>query len=86
MLKLFGASLAVDTGIKGQRMPGTSNTPQRFASPFDATMKYFGAEGIPITCLDDANKFNCRAADAGERQKQQRYRAVHVGYGGAGLQ
>ena len=56
--KLFGVSLAVDTGIKGQKMPGTANTPQPFASPFDTTMKYFGAEGIPITCYDDASKFN----------------------------
>ncbi len=56
--QLFGASLAVDTGLKGQKMPGTANTPQPFASPFDATMKYFGAEGIPITCYDDAMKFN----------------------------
>ncbi len=56
--KLFGVSPAVDTGLKGQKMPGTSNTPQPFASPYDATMKWFGAEGIPITCTDDTSKFN----------------------------
>ena len=48
--KLFGVSLAVDTGLKGQKMPGTANTPQPFASAYDTTMKWFGAEGIPITC------------------------------------
>ncbi len=26
--KLFGISLAADTGIMGQKMPGTANTPQ----------------------------------------------------------
>ena len=58
VLKLFGASLQVDQGIKSQWMPGTSNTRQPFASPYDTTMHWFGAEGIPITCYDDANKFN----------------------------
>ncbi|MGA8832137.1 MAG: hypothetical protein WB554_11050, partial [Desulfomonilaceae bacterium] len=59
--KLFGVSLAVDTGLKGQKMPGTANIPQPFASAYDATMNWFGAEGIPITCTDDAGKFNAEA-------------------------
>lgn len=56
--QLFGVALPVDTGIKGQKMPGTSNTPQPFSSPYDTNMNSFGAEGIPITCIDDAGKFN----------------------------
>ena len=56
--QLFGVSLGADTGLKGQMMPGMANTPQPFMSPYDTTMKFFGAEGIPITCYDDALKFN----------------------------
>ncbi len=56
--KLFGVSLAVDTGIKGQKMPGTANTPQPFSSPYDTSLNGFAAEGIPITAYDDAMKFN----------------------------
>lgn len=59
--QLFGISLPVDTGIKGQKMPGAANTPQPFASPYDTAMNWFSAEGIPITCIDDANKFNAEA-------------------------
>jgi hypothetical protein len=56
--KLFGVSLAADTGIKGQMMPGSTNTARAFASAFDPAMHWFGAEGIPITSYDNANKFN----------------------------
>lgn len=53
---LFGVSLPPDTGLAGFKMPGASN--QRQAMAFDATHRYYKAEGIPITPYDDGNKKN----------------------------
>jgi hypothetical protein len=55
--QLFGATLAVDVGLKNARMPGVNNTPRPFRT-FDPQMKWFSAEGIPITAKDDAKKRN----------------------------
>ncbi len=55
--KLFGVSPAVNVGLKGAAMPGSGNTPQPFPL-YDAAMKWFAAEGIPITIFDDAGKRN----------------------------
>jgi hypothetical protein len=54
---LFGVSLPVDVGILGQKMPGSGNVPQAFAQ-FDPALKWFSAEGIPITDIDDSGKLN----------------------------
>jgi hypothetical protein len=54
---LFGASLPVDVGLVGVKMPGTGNIPQPFVT-YTPAMKWFTAEGIPITALDDRNKQN----------------------------
>lgn len=53
---LFGVSLPIDTGLKGNRMPGASNTPQPMG--FDSLLNQYGAVGIPITPYDDAKKKN----------------------------
>ncbi|MEW6585375.1 MAG: cytochrome C [Nitrospirota bacterium] len=57
VLPLFGASLPLDTGFLGFKMPGASNTPQSF-SEFDPALRWFAAEGIPITPLDDSHAIN----------------------------
>ena len=49
---LFGVSPPVDEGLTGNRMPGSSNTPQPLG--FDAAFDWFQAEGIPFTPIDDA--------------------------------
>jgi hypothetical protein len=55
---LFGVSLPVDVGLAGVKMPGTSNTPQTITTYFTPAMKWFTAEGVPITVLDDSNNRN----------------------------
>lgn len=54
---LFGAPLTVDVGLTGVTMPGTGNIPQPFAT-YSPAMKWFSAEGIPITAIDDRGKQN----------------------------
>ncbi|RJR47653.1 MAG: cytochrome C [Deltaproteobacteria bacterium] len=54
---LFGVTLAVDVGVKGYRMPGSANRAQLMAE-YDPQMRWFGAEGIPITAFDDAGVRN----------------------------
>lgn len=49
---LFGVSLAVNVGLNGDKMPGTGNVPQPLRV-YDMVMKWFSAEGIPITAYDD---------------------------------
>lgn len=49
---LFGVGLADDAGLAGTAMPGSANRPQPMA--WDATLRWFTAEGIPITPRDDA--------------------------------
>ena len=57
VLQLFGASLPVDEGLVGAKMPGSGNTPQPF-STYDSGNNWFTAEGIPITNYDDKNQMN----------------------------
>jgi hypothetical protein len=55
---LFGAkNLRMDQGLLGAKMPGARNARQPFAA-FNGSMRWFGAEGIPITSYDDAKKKN----------------------------
>ncbi len=56
VLPMFGVMLPVDAGLVGSHMPGPSNTPQPMS--FDATYKWFIAEGIPITPYDNAGTKN----------------------------
>lgn len=51
VLPLFGAAPAVDVGLKGLAMPGSSKQPQPMS--WDPTSQWFIAEGIPITPYDD---------------------------------
>ncbi|MFM1872297.1 MAG: hypothetical protein RL398_1719, partial [Planctomycetota bacterium] len=53
---LFGASLQLDEGLTGFRMPGAANVPQDM--PFHAGMSDFVAEGVPVTPYDDAGRMN----------------------------
>ncbi len=53
---LFGVSLAPDVGLAGNAMPGLANVPQPI--PFDAALRWFKANGIPITPTDDQFKNN----------------------------
>jgi PKD repeat protein len=53
---LFGASLPVDAGLAKFNMPGSSNPPQPMT--FDPGLKWYIAEGIPITPYDDAGRKN----------------------------
>jgi hypothetical protein len=53
---LFKASLPVDTGLLGLKMPGTANVPQ--AMGWDAARQWWIAEGIPITPYDDKGAKN----------------------------
>jgi PKD repeat protein len=54
--KLFGADLAVDQGLAGKGMPGSSNVPQPMT--WDAAARWWVAEGIPIIPFDDAGRKN----------------------------
>jgi hypothetical protein len=54
---LFQMSPAVDEGLLGARMPGTSNAPQPFGA-YDPQNHWFAASGIPITNWDDAMNLN----------------------------
>ncbi len=56
VVSLFGASLASDTGLTGNRMPGMNNLPQEMV--FDTQHDFFKAEGIPITPFDDTGAKN----------------------------
>ncbi|MDD2808012.1 hypothetical protein [Rhodoferax sp.] len=51
---LFGTTLGLDSGLKGNAVP--TSTPR--AMTFNATNKWFEAEGIPITPYDDAMRKN----------------------------
>ncbi len=53
---LFGAEVAVDMGLAGHAMPGTSNALQPM--DFDGASGWFIAAGIPITPVDDALNAN----------------------------
>ena len=53
---LFGASLPVDTGLLNNNMPGAPNVPKPMT--YDPAVKWFIAEGIPITPYDDAGAKN----------------------------
>jgi PKD repeat protein len=53
---LFGVSRPVDAGLLGNRMPGSANTAQPMT--FDAGLRWFIAEGIPITPYDDQGAKN----------------------------
>ena len=48
---LFGATLQLDQGLAGFRMPGTANVPQNM--PFHAVLDDYKAEGVPVTPYDD---------------------------------
>jgi hypothetical protein len=54
---LFGASLPVDLGLLGSKMPGPQNAPQAFGT-YDLQTMWFTAAGIPITNWDDNNLLN----------------------------
>ena len=51
VLPTYGAALLVDQGLAGKPMPGAGNGPKLMN--FDATARWFIAEGIPITPYDD---------------------------------
>ncbi len=51
---LFGASVAVDTGLTGNAMPGRQAQPLAF----EPARKWFTADGIPLTPFDDARNKN----------------------------
>lgn len=53
---LFGVNLAPDDGIEGVKMPGTVNAWGPLT--FESNMRWFAANGIPITPTDDAGNFN----------------------------
>ncbi len=53
---LFGVTLAPDVGLAGNAMPGADNLPQ--AMTFDATARWFIAEGVPLTPHDDGGGIN----------------------------
>lgn len=53
---LFGVSLPVDAGLKGNDMPGPNNVPRPMT--FDSGLDAFVAEGIPITPYDDNHQKN----------------------------
>ena len=53
---LFGPALPSDTGLVDHNMPGPANAPQPMV--FDSALKWFIAEGIPITPYDDAGAKN----------------------------
>ncbi len=53
---LFGATLPMDTGLTGTKMPGPKNTEQFL--DFNAAMDWFEGLGIPIIPIDDAGHSN----------------------------
>ncbi|MEQ8768553.1 MAG: hypothetical protein RL885_31900, partial [Planctomycetota bacterium] len=53
---LFGTTLPVDVGLAGFAMPGPANVPQPMS--FDPAWRWFFAEGLPYTPLDDAFQKN----------------------------
>lgn len=53
---LYGAALKPDAGLAGSGMPGPQNQPQPMK--FDPKLKWFIAEGIPITPYDDSGRKN----------------------------
>ncbi|HEY3324831.1 MAG TPA: CARDB domain-containing protein [Planctomycetota bacterium] len=55
-LDLYGSKAPVDTGLTGNKMPGTGNVPQPML--FDATKAWFIGEGIPLTPYDDNRQRN----------------------------
>jgi PKD repeat protein len=54
-MPLFGISLGPDQGL-GANMPGKTNAAQ--PTVFDPVLKWFKAEGIPLTPYDDAGRKN----------------------------
>lgn len=54
--QLFGTNLAPDMGLNGYAMPGTNNVPQSMT--FNSTSRWFFADGIPLTPIDDSRKVN----------------------------
>lgn len=56
-LKLFNVRLSPDQGLTGTWMPTLSNKRRAFG-PFDPSMNWFSATGIPITDRDDARRIN----------------------------
>ncbi len=53
---LFGAAVAPETGLTGNRMPGTANQPQPMK--WEAGSNWFTADGIPLTPFDDKRNKN----------------------------
>ena len=53
---LYGIPLMPDEGLAGFAMPGPANEPQLMA--YDPAQKWFFAEGIPITPVDDEGRKN----------------------------
>ncbi len=53
---LFGVQPPPDVGLTGSKMPGKANTPQ--PTKFDTQWKWFQAQGIPLTPIDDAMRLN----------------------------
>jgi len=53
---LFGATLPLDVGLMGFRMPGAANVPQPMV--FDAGLSDWVAEGVPIVPIDDNGVVN----------------------------
>ncbi|MCC6538785.1 MAG: hypothetical protein IT162_14620 [Bryobacterales bacterium] len=53
---LYGAAVAPDMGLAGYAMPGRANTPRPMA--FDSGVRWFTAEGIPISPYDDKGMKN----------------------------
>ncbi len=52
----YGATLPVNSGLAGNAMPGTANTPQAFT--WNGAFNWFEAVGIPIIPIDDAGRAN----------------------------
>jgi uncharacterized protein (TIGR03437 family) len=53
---IFGADLPAETGLTGNRMPGSGNQPQ--AMKFEPALAWFTADGIPLTPFDDTGAKN----------------------------
>jgi hypothetical protein len=51
---LFGVTLAPDMGLAGNKAPGAAPAPMAF----DNVKGFWKADGIPLTCLDDAGQTN----------------------------
>ena len=52
----YGATLPINSGLAGNAMPGTANTPQPLT--WNGAFNWFEAVGIPITPIDDAGRAN----------------------------